>query len=163
MRAPCVIPAYVLTLSEPIHVLSVFKLDPEAFEPTKATPAAAGFDVYALEETEIGLWSMGRVRTGLRILPPGGHYLRVTGRSGMTLCGALVQTGVIDPDYTGEIIVVFYNMNGAPLVIPRGLKIAQIVPEKYAVNCIMQMREELTPIAASGSRGARGFGSSGNQ
>jgi len=145
--------------------MSVVKLVPEAFLPTKATPAAAGFDLFAVEESFLEAWAVGLIRTGLRATPPVGCYLRITGRSGLTMEGLLVQTGVVDPDYTGELKIMAYNVSGDRFFIPKGLKVAQMVPERYAMNCAFLVQSgDLVACNDSNAvslRGTRGFGSSG--
>lgn len=157
----------MLKLPEAAPVLTIIKLYPDAILPTKATFAAVGFDLYAIEDSEIPAGSIRTLRTGIRATPPSGHYLRLTGRSGLTSQGFLVQTGVVDPDYTGELLVVAFNANNFTLNAKRGNRIAQMVPEKYASNCTSVVME-LTQVEsidkvehASGTRGTRGFGSSG--
>lgn len=158
---------YMLKLPEAVPVMTFIKLTMNAILPTKATVAAVGFDMYAMEDSEVPSWSTRTIRTGIRATPPCGHYLRLTGRSGLTSQGFLVQTGVVDPDYIGEIQVVAFNANNFTLNVKRGNRIAQMVPEKYASNCTSVVME-LSQVAsndeleqASGSRGTRGFGSSG--
>lgn len=158
---------YMLKLPEAQPVLTVTKLDPNAYLPTKATASAAGFDLYALEDSEIPSFFIKTLRTGIRATPPSGHYFRLTGRSGLTTAGFLVQQGVIDPDYTGEILVIVYNSNTCNVKVQRGNRIAQMIPEKYAENCVSVVMELSQVTAkdeiakASGLRGNRGFGSSG--
>lgn len=158
---------YMLKLPEAVPVLTIIKLYSDAILPTKATLAAVGFDLYALEDSEIPSWSIRTLRTGIRATPPCGHYLRLTGRSGLTSQGFLVQSGVVDPDYTGELLVVALNATNFKLNVKRGNRIAQMVPEKYASNCtsvvmeLSQVESQDRVELASGSRGLRGFGSSG--
>lgn len=158
---------YMLKLPEAVPVLTIVKLSPDAILPTKATAAAVGFDLYAMDDTEIPGFSIKMLRTGIRATPPIGHYFRLTGRSGLTTAGFLVQQGVIDPDYTGEILVIVYNANNQSLYARRGMRIAQMIPEKYAANCTSVVLEMSNVSAndqlqeAAGARGARGFGSSG--
>lgn len=159
---------YMLKIPEAIPVLTIVKLLNNAYLPTKATTAAVGFDVFALENSEIRAWDIVKLRTGLRATPPDGHYLRVTGRSGLTSEGFLVLQGVVDPDYTGEILVMVLNATPFIRKVTRGNRIAQLVPEKYASNCtavVLQMdnhmRSSDATAAAAGGRGTKGFGSSG--
>lgn len=157
----------MLRLPEAVPVQTIVKLSPRAILPTKATPAAVGFDLHALEDCDIPCWNIRILRTGIRATPPNGHYFRLTGRSGLTSRGFLVQQGVVDPDFTGEICVIVHNVNNYTLDVKRGDRIAQMIPEKYAANCTSVV-VELAELAsrddfalASGMRGDRGFGSSG--
>lgn len=158
---------YMLKLPEAVPVITIIKLSPNAILPTKATPVAVGFDLYAIEDSEIPGFTIATLKTGIRATPPTGHYFRLTGRSGLTTAGFLVQQGVIDPDYTGELGVMVYNVNINSVYVKRGMRIAQLIPEKHAANCtsvvleLSQVSAQDDMEQASGSRGNRGFGSSG--
>lgn len=157
----------MLKLPEAVSVMSIVKLSPQAYLPSKATPDAVGFDVYALEDVDVPSWQCTKLRTGIRATPPAGHYLRVTGRSGLTSQGFFVLQGVVDPDYSGEIMIIVFNSNNFTMNVKKGNRIAQLVPEKFAANCTVVVLENSSLAVsdamrlASGSRGTRGFGSSG--
>ncbi|NXM06275.1 POK9 protein, partial [Tyrannus savana] len=82
---------------------------------------------------------------------PLGHGLSalLLGRSSISKQGIFVLPGVIDADYTGQICVMVYTLS-PPVFIPKGQKIAQLVPFK---GCV--------PAAASRDWGEGGFGSTG--
>ena len=87
------------------------KLHPDAIIPTRGTPSAAGFDLYAQAETTInGCAGCVLVPTGIAIRIPEGCYGRIAIRSGHAykhhLC---VSAGVIDRDYQGSIGVMVYS------------------------------------------------------
>ena len=159
---------YMLQVPEARPVMVVARLDNNACLPTKFTRDAVGFDLYALETTVVEGTKMGLLRTGIRATPPAGHYFRVAGRSSLTLQGFLVQSGVIDPDYTGEIKVMVYNANDADFICHKGNMIAQMIPEKFANYCnavvvdAASLAASDTAALAAGARGNRGFGSSGH-
>src|SRR6185295_11366624 len=83
------------------------KLHPEAIIPTRATEQSAGFDLYAIEDvTVIGGLGNIRVRTGIAVKLPEGTYGQIAMRSGLARDEHLiVAAGVIDPDYSGEVMV----------------------------------------------------------
>lgn len=137
-------------------------MDERAMLPARANPGAVGFDLHLLEATIVKSGSTTRLRTGIRATPPPGVYLRVNGRSGLSSDGFLVQSGVIDRDYTGEIQVIMHNSTVIDAYFSSGMRIAQMIPELFAESCNV---EELSstdqlPVVNS-SRGARGFGSTG--
>ncbi|KFZ64192.1 hypothetical protein N338_00570, partial [Podiceps cristatus] len=76
------------------------------------------------------------------------------GRSSTGLAGLIVLPGVIDADYTGEIMVVAYTLN-PPLTVKKGTRIAQLVLYQR------QITEEDT-IQSQKKRGDQGFGSTGD-
>lgn len=158
---------FMLKLPEAIPLLMIAKLHPNAILPTKATNAAVGFDLFAFDDYEIPPESIQVIKTGIRATPPNGHYLLVTGRSGLSQRGFLVIQGTIDPDYTGDISVIVHNVNRCTLYVQRGNRIAQMIPIKFASSCVSVVmnvtelaRNDALAIAA-GARGTRGFGSSG--
>jgi hypothetical protein len=72
------------------------------------------------------------------------------------LKGLSVEGGVIDEDYTGEIIVLIQNHSWTPFKIPIGFCIAQILFEKIESTLTVKEVPELLPTI----RGSKGFGSS---
>jgi len=119
---------------------------------------AAGFDLSLLESKTLGPGDVALLRTGISALPPAGAYLRINGRSGLTARGLLVQPGVVDCDYIGEIFVVMFNSTCESVYLEKNMRIAQLVPELYSQYCLVEEVAELKP---TGTRGSRGFGSSG--
>ncbi|NWZ17100.1 POK9 protein, partial [Agelaius phoeniceus] len=77
------------------------------------------------------------------------------GRSSSGLKGIIVIPGLIDADFTGEIQIVTYTMH-PPLHIPKGSKIAQLVPLQ---NLTIQVCK--TPLKEVGVQGDASFGSTG--
>jgi len=69
-----------------------------------------------------------------------------------------VLVGVIDPDYTGEIVVVIFNFGEISRTIVQGQRIAQVIFENI-LNPTVQIVKQL-PIT---SRSANGFGSTDKQ
>ncbi|NXA89799.1 POK9 protein, partial [Melanocharis versteri] len=74
------------------------------------------------------------------------------GRSSSGLRGLNVLPGVIDADYTGEIQIVV-QMLFSPMFIPKGSKIAQLVPLPHLTAALHPMRKQ--------GRGEGSFGSTG--
>ncbi|NXE58307.1 DUT nucleotidohydrolase, partial [Casuarius casuarius] len=71
------------------------------------------------------------------------------GRPSTSRQGIFVLPGVIDADYTGVIKIMLYTL-APPVSIPKGSKIAQLVPFQSQV-----------PYALAVARGEGGFGSTG--
>lgn len=138
--------------------LFVKKLDARAILPTRGSEKAAGYDLYALDESYINPGDVTKVRTGIAIAIPPGHYARVAPRSGLAAnWGVDVLAGVIDEDYRGEVVVLLTRHAGRySHTIQAGDRIAQIVLEKISTPEIKEV--ETLPDTA---RGAAGFGSSG--
>lgn len=139
-------------------VILVRKLDADAVMPAKANEFAAGFDLSLLEAKTLGPGDVALLRTGISALPPPGAYLRINGRSGLTSRGYLVQPGVVDCDYTGELFVVMFNSTRDFVTFDKNARIAQMVPEFYTQFCQVQ---EVSELKCDGLRGSQGFGSTG--
>ena len=127
--------------------------------PTKGSPGAAGFDLYASHETIINANDRGIVKTGIAIQIPNDCYARVAPRSGLTYKNGIdVGAGVIDCDYRNEIGVILFNHGHQSFHIHKGDRIAQLIFEKI-YNCEPDIvnYEDLSNT----QRGLNGFGSTG--
>lgn len=92
--------------------LLIKRLSERAILPTKGSPLAAGYDLYAANETLIPAKGKAIVKTGLALKIPSGNYGRVAPRSGLTVKHFIdVGAGVIDEDYRGELGVVLFNFS----------------------------------------------------
>jgi len=129
--------------------------------PSYATPGSAGLDLRAAVDEPKNLAPMERwpVPTGLRVAIPAGWEGQIRPRSGLALRQGLSipnSPGTIDADYRGELKVLLINLGTAPIVIERGMRIAQmlITPAPQAeIICVDDLDET--------ERGDKGFGSTG--
>jgi deoxyuridine 5'-triphosphate nucleotidohydrolase len=134
------------------------KLSADATMPRRGTPESAGFDLYAADDTLIcPAMGMIAVPTNIAVQLPAGTYGRIAARSGLACKHHLaVGAGVIDADYTGEIIVLIYcvRQKHEPYVIKKGERFAQLIVEKI---CTYPCVEVAAPPPSSHA----GFGSTG--
>lgn len=170
-------------------ILNIKKLDPNAIIPTKNNQTDAGIDLYALEDTEIKPGFTVKVRTGISIqlqdIPEGKIYTHlIWDRSGLGSKGIHRLAGVIDQEYTGEIVVCLTNLNVGQVLesvlsrlevgdmwslignlqymhsytyfIKKGDKIAQFLVQEVVPIEIKEVNELNSTV-----RGDKGFGSSG--
>ena len=140
------------------------KLHPEnAKVPTKGSPGAAGYDLYACQSYRLFDGAMGVIHTGVSMAIPPGWYGRVAPRSGLAFNHQIdVFAGVIDSDYRGEIMVLLKKHSTSELGyldIKTGDRIAQLIIEKCA-DANMTVVDDPAGLDAS-TRGAEGFGSTG--
>lgn len=84
-------------------------------------------------------------------------YIRSSvGRMGVRLANG---TGIIDPDYQGELIQCLHNYGGKSINFSAGDRVAQlIVTPQISINKHLQFVKEFT---SETERGVGGFGSSG--
>ena len=131
--------------------------------PVYASAGAAGADlVAALPEGDAKTLDPGErapIPTGLAIALPVGWEAQVRPRSGLALTAGVTvlnAPGTIDSDYRGEIQVVLVNLGTEPVVIARGMRIAQLVVAPVT-RAAWRPVGELPETA----RGTGGFGSTG--
>ena len=137
------------------------KLDPEARLPTQGSAEAAGWDLYALEETTVVRHKSSLIRTGLATAIPSGWEGQIRCRSSLGKKGMIMPNGLgtIDADYRGELMVLAtWIGEGDSFVVAKGERVAQMlfapVPK---VTIVETSVEEL----GTTSRGKGGFGSTG--
>lgn len=148
-------------------LLQIKRLHPSAKLPLQATPNSVGLDLFALLISDTGRTNTAlipprntrMIRTGIACSPPQGYALFVCSRSGLAYKESLFVTnapGVVDPDYTGEIMVLLYNGGIEPYYVKHEDRIAQLVMMPCAPPLI-DVVENLQPSI----RGDAGFGSTG--
>ena len=130
--------------------------------PHYETDFSAGMDLRANIDDPIMLKPLERtiVKTGLFIELPLGFEAQVRPRSGLAAkkgITVLNAPGTIDADYRGEIGVILVNLSNEAFEIQNGERIAQMVIAKHE-----QISWEEVDILGETSRGAGGFGSTGN-
>lgn len=137
------------------------KLHPEARLPTRGSAEAAGWDLYALEETTVVRHKSSLIRTGLATAIPSGWEGQIRCRSSLGKKGMIMPNGLgtIDADYRGELMVLAtWIGEGDSFVVAKGERVAQMlfapVPK---VTIVETSVEEL----GTTSRGKGGFGSTG--
>ena len=128
-----------------------------------ATSQSAGMDLRAcLEAPEAIIPAGGRLKvcTGISVQPraagiAGFVYSRsgLGARDGITVAQGV---GIIDPDYTGEILVFLLNTSGHERRIQNGERVAQLIFQPY----VRPRWREVSELSAT-ERGSGGFGHTG--
>lgn len=131
------------------------KLYKDSQLPAKSNPLAAGHDLYSHRIEDCG--NHIKIFTGIAAQPDSGYWLMLAPRSSAYKKGLVLYNslGIIDPDYTGEIIGIFYKTKDylEPAV---GDRLLQIIPQKTVkITCV-----EVDELSTT-ERGEGGFGSSG--
>ncbi|MCW5714587.1 MAG: dUTP diphosphatase [Bauldia sp.] len=131
--------------------------------PAYRTPGSAGLDlcaaVPAREPVTIAARERRLIGTGLVIELPEGTEAQIRPRSGLALEHGLTvlnTPGTIDADYRGEVKVLLVNLGDQPVIIRRGMRIAQLV-----VAPVLHVGIVEVDTVAGTERGAGGFGSTG--
>ncbi|MGB9741694.1 MAG: dUTP diphosphatase [candidate division WOR-3 bacterium] len=139
--------------------VKILRLNNQTPLPYQATPAAAGYDLTAAEDTIIKSHSFGIVSTGIALELPPGVEAQVRPRSGLAFhhgIGVLNSPGTIDPDYRGEIKVILFNASNQDFSIKAGDRIAQLVFSR-----ILPVEFEETGHLSPTKRNQGGFGHTG--
>jgi dUTP pyrophosphatase len=129
--------------------------------PSKMTPGASGFDLYAAVSENITLLPGERrlIPTGLCMAIPNGWEGQVRPRSGLALkhgITTLNSPGTIDADYRGEIGVILINQGQQPFVVTRKERVAQLV-----IQQVPQVEYSEVEHLDETQRGTGGFGHTG--
>jgi dUTP pyrophosphatase len=131
--------------------------------PSYQTAQAAGLDLLAAVAADAPLTlapgAFAAIPTGLSIALPEGYEAQVRPRSGLAAkhgVTVLNSPGTVDADYRGEIKVLLVNLGGAPFVVMRGERIAQMV-----VAPVTQIELSAVAELPETARGSGGFGSTG--
>lgn len=141
--------------------LQVFLRSARATAPTRGSALAAGWDLYAAEESTVPAHGQAMVATDLSVIVPVGTYGRVAPRLGLAAKhGISTGAGVVDADYRGEIKVILFNHSATDFSIAPGDRIAQLVLEKI-VNADLVQLSLAEFESASTERGEGAFGSTG--
>jgi len=134
--------------------------NPDLPLPERATSGSAGYDVASAEpDFVLAPGERRAVSTGLALELPPDLECQIRPRSGLALRWGLMlpnAPATIDPDYRGELRVLLWNAGAEPVVISRGMRIAQLVFARFATP-VLRETDEL----ATTERGAGGFGSTG--
>lgn len=152
--------------------LLVKKLHPDAKRPQRMSVGAVGYDLFAYIKQAQGKESRA-------ILPPHNtrpigtgiccqiksnnvpFYIQVVSRGSLAKRGIMVANspGIVDPDYTGEIMVLLINSSYETQYVSHGDRIAQLLITSLATIRESEIREviDFTPTA----RGEGRFGSTG--
>lgn len=146
-----------------VECLSILikKLNEKAIVPTQGSNAAAGYDLYACLDQPVFIAPHETVKigTGIAIALPDNYWGAIYARSGLATKEGMRPancTGVIDPDYRGEVIVAVHNDSYHVRTVEPGERIAQfILHERFLCNWIEV--EELNET----ERGEGGFASTG--
>lgn len=143
--------------------VKVKKLDPDAVVPYYATDGSAGMDITAIGlqyDNNNDCWIY---RTGLSFQLPKDHVMLIFPRSSnrKTEYYLANHVGVLDSDYTGELMVIYKHRDYKPYDLTRppyqtGERIAQIIILPYP-----KVKFEEVDSLDQTERGSGGFGSTG--
>lgn len=134
-------------------------MNDQAQLPTKAYSDDAGFDLYVSADTWIHPGEFVDVPCAVAVELPSDTWALLTGRSStLRKHNLMVNQGVIDPGYRGELYAGVWNLGNKAVKIETGDRLAQLIlMPNHALNAKLVSVKELQPH----QRGQSGFGSSG--
>ena len=136
-------------------ILGYRKVSNKAIPPDRSTPGSVGLDLKSPECYEIPARSNLTIPIELAFQMPDGHYGQIISRSNLAAnFGIVVEAGVIDPDYTGNVVVVLHNHGDKPYEVQAGEQIAQMVLLRTSIPRMKEVAE--MPFT---HRGINAFGS----
>ena len=127
-------------------------MNDDAIIPTRASKRSPGLDLYSSIDVNIEVGSIKKINTGICISLPENSYGSIRDKSSLATQGLLTLGGVIDNDYTGEIIVIMTSLI-EPIKIKKGQKIAQLI-----VSNIMYPEIKKVKFLKETGRNNKGFG-----
>ena len=107
-------------------IMEIVLMNDNAIISTRASKESAGLDLYSSIDIDIKVGSIKNVNTGICISLSENSYGSIRDKSSLTSKGLLTLGGVIDKDYTGEIIVIMTSLI-EPIKIKKRQKIAQLI------------------------------------
>lgn len=155
------------TIPTPRFGIEFFRKSSSVKLPERGSLEAVGFDLRAHLLTEKGVPSKRMIPrqntvaipTGLVVKPPKGFYVQICSRSGLALRSVFVANapGIIDPDYTGELMVLLYNGGFETQWIEHDNRIAQMI----LMPVVPTQLAEMSVAPTNSGRGEAGLGSTG--
>jgi deoxyuridine 5'-triphosphate nucleotidohydrolase len=141
-------------------IVRMIKVDPAAIVPAKARGSDVGYDLTIIKlHKYLRMPNVIMYDTGIQARVPWGHYLEIVPRSSLSKTGWMLanSTGIIDPSYTGNLLVVVARIDPeAPLLeLPfRGFQL--VVRRQHHMEVVEVSAEEDKTVTA---RAEGGFGS----
>ena len=133
------------------------QLDDGAYMPTKAHKCDAGLDLMSRENRIVRAHQSAVFHTGVHVEIPEGCAGLLVSKSGLNVRHDITSTGLIDSQYSGEIIVKLDNSGDEDYVVSKGDKITQLVVIPLWYDPLIEVVDKIS----GGERGDSGFGSSG--
>jgi dUTP pyrophosphatase len=136
-----------------------FALGPNGRMPTRQHQGDAGFDLFVSQKTKVQPDSFVDVPCDVSVEMPPELWALIVGRSSaLRKRGLLVNQGIIDQGYRGELYAGVWNMTSRAVVLEAGERVAQLIPMPLIAGQVALLRVE---ALSSSDRGAAGFGSTG--
>ena len=124
--------------------------------PKKSHLPDSGLDCFMPESFELKPLETKTIGLGIGIQVPEGFAGMLVPRSSIAEKGLLIQTSIIDPDYTGEIHLIITNCSNNNVVIEKNQRVCSLV-----VCNVLNVRLDIVYDFEQTDRGNNGLGSTG--
>lgn len=136
-----------------------YELGNGAKPPFRQHSGDAGWDLFVSRSCDIKPQETVDVHTDIKIDMPPFLYARITGRSStLRKHNLIVNEGIIDNGYTGELFVCIRNLGNEVFHVKKGMRLAQVL--FYTIEDV-RWSEVDKIVTTLGKRGEEGFGSTG--
>ena len=132
--------------------MEIVLMNDDVIIPTRASKRSAGLDLSSSIDINIEVGSIDKINTGICISLPENSYGSIIDKSSLVVKGLLTLAGVIDNDYTGEIIVIMTSLI-KPIKFKKGQTIAQLI-----VSNILYPEIKKVKYLKKTERNDKGFG-----
>ena len=124
--------------------------------PKKAHLPDCGLDCFMPESFELMPFETKTIGLGFGIQVPEGFAGMLVPRSSIAEKGLIIQTSIIDPDYTGEIHLIITNCSNNVVKICKNQRVCSLV-----IYNVLNVRLDIVYNFDKTERGNQGLGSSG--
>lgn len=124
--------------------------------PKKSHLPDSGLDCFIPESFELKPFETKTIGLGIGIQVPEGFAGMLVPRSSISKRGLIIQTSIIDPDYTGEIHLIITNCSNNVVKIERNQRVCSLV-----IYNVLNVRLDIVYDFEDTERGSNGLGSSG--
>lgn len=136
--------------------MKIKRLDKNIPLPKKSHLPDVGLDIFIPESFEIESLETKTIGLKLAVAIPEGFAGMLIPRSSIAEKGLIIQTSIIDPDYTGEIHLIITNCSKNTIVIEKNQRLCSLV----CVSVLNAYIEEVAELQST-TRGTAGLGSTG--
>ena len=135
--------------------IKLFKKDMKL--PKKSHLPDSGLDIFLPEDIDIKPFETVTRPLGIGVSIPEGYAGILVPRSSIAAKGLIIQTSVIDPDYTGEIHLIITNCSGQYVTLHKNDRVCSI-----CCFSVLNPYIEIVKEFPQTERGDNGLGSTGN-
>lgn len=124
--------------------------------PKKSHLPDSGLDCFMPESFELKPFETKTIGLGIGIQVPEGFAGMLVPRSSIAEKGLIIQTSIIDPDYTGEIHLIITNCSNNTIHIDKNQRVCSLV-----IYNTLNVRLDVVYEFENTERGSSGLGSTG--